>query len=197
PERIVEHAIVGKRERGGVEEPVGTLLLADRRIHEVRESVVLGRLPQIAELHAVGIVAALDEVTAVVRVRQVRADAQVVEQPVRSLEAGRGAREIVVRPDEYAVLIAVVSGQVKRGAVIPARYGHPIVERVPDAIDLVRVVINCGAGGKRRAPGPPALACQSRPVSALTGWGGIAGRPGIPSAERRLQRIRMVEVVER
>src|SRR2546430_9698818 len=126
-----------ERKRGGVEEPVGTLLLADRRIHEVGQGVVFGRLPQIAELHTVRVVTALDEMTTVVGVRQVRADSQVVEQPVRSLEAGRGAREIVVRPDEYAVLIAVIPRQIKRGPVIPARYRHPIVERVPDPIDLV------------------------------------------------------------
>ena len=185
-------------------EAVRALLRTGGRLNDIRLVVEIRRRAQVTQLDAIGVVAALDVVGARVGERQVRPQLQVVNHPVRPFEAHGGAGEVVVRPDDHALLVVVVPREEERRAVVPAGHGEPVIQRVPHAVDVVRVVEYRRPRRDRRPPRAPADAGaglvalavheHTRRVAARERIGMYAAS-ALP--ETRLQRVGVVDVVER
>src|SRR5690348_2165984 len=113
--------------------------------------VELRRRAEQAEEQSVRVVAALREIPARVRVREVAAERQTVSQTVRRVEAERRSVEIVVRAYEHALVMVVVARQIERGAIVTAADRDDVVEDVPGVESLAGVVVR-GHAGQRRPP---------------------------------------------
>ena len=89
----------------------------------------------------VEVVSLLDVVRADIHVRDVAADAQLVAEELRRLEAARRAVVLVVVADDRAVLIRVADGHEERAPIIAAGDGEHVVERVAGRERLVPVIV--------------------------------------------------------
>src|SRR5204862_5624149 len=110
---------------------------------------------QIAQLDAVGVVAALRVLGTNVRERKIRAELQGLDYAMAALEADRAPRVVVVRADDHAPRVGIVSGEVEGRAIVPPRDGHAVVEGIAHPIQLVRVIVY-GRAGSQRGPSPRA-----------------------------------------
>ena len=89
-------------------QPVRALLHAAVGRHDgVGVVVEIGWRPQVSQLNAVGVVAALEVLGARVGEGQVASELQVVGDAMRSFEPYRRTGEIVVRPDDHALIVGI------------------------------------------------------------------------------------------
>src|SRR2546423_12963933 len=169
------------------------MLLKDRI--QVGEVVELRWRTQRRDLDSVHIVAALAEVTARVGVCEVGAEPELVQWPVRPLEPNGRATEPVVVPDEHAVVIEVLAGEIERGAVVAAGNGHGVLSDVTGLVQLAGVVEDREAGGERSTPRTSTHAVPR--VVARTARGRVRLDAESSLAEVGLERHEVTDVVER
>src|SRR4051812_11321345 len=152
---------------------------AGRRI-EIRQVVEVRGCPEQSEQQPIHVVAALRQMAARIREREVAANREALRQMVRGVEPRGGAIEKVVWADEHAFVVVVVAGEIKRRALISAGHAERVIDNVSCIERFVRVIEAFSDGGTptaRYGRGSAALALTILPLQGID-LGYFVIRPG-------------------